>query len=63
MARWVCAVAGLVVVVAGVSAGVAGAAGEGEQAAVCARVLEGVVPGLVPTSAVCEVNVVGQGGR
>lgn len=62
MVRWVCAVAGLVVVMAGVSAGVAGAAGEEEQA-VCARVLEGVVSGLVPTSAVCEVNVVGQGGR
>ncbi|MFC8718104.1 hypothetical protein [Kitasatospora sp. NPDC057198] len=57
--------AGLVVVVAGV-VGVPGVAvAEGvqneEQREVCSRLLDALLPGLVPTSSVCAVNGVGQG--
>ncbi len=62
MVRWKCAVAGLVVVVAGVP-GVAVAEGvqDEQQREVCSRLLEGFLPGLVPTSSVCAVNVAPRG--
>ncbi|GLW54928.1 hypothetical protein Kpho01_29390 [Kitasatospora phosalacinea] len=63
--RWKCAVAGLVVVVAGVVGvpGVAVAEGvrDEEQREVCSRLLDGLLPGLVPTSWVCAVNGAGEG--
>ncbi|WP_157845447.1 hypothetical protein [Kitasatospora phosalacinea] len=54
--------AGLVVVVAGVP-GVAVAEGvqDEQQREVCSRLLEGFLPGLVPTSSVCAVNVAPRG--
>ncbi|RAJ43128.1 hypothetical protein K353_02146 [Kitasatospora sp. SolWspMP-SS2h] len=65
MVRWKCALAGLAVAVAGVvgASGTAGAEGvrDEQQQEVCARLLDGLLPGLVPTSSVCRVNVTGQG--
>ncbi|GLW71693.1 hypothetical protein Kpho02_39920 [Kitasatospora phosalacinea] len=63
--RWKSVVAGLVVVVAGAvgASGVAAAEGvqDERQREVCERLLDGLLPGLVPTSSVCAVNGVGQG--
>ncbi|WP_158585389.1 hypothetical protein [Kitasatospora sp. SolWspMP-SS2h] len=45
------------------ASGTAGAEGvrDEQQQEVCARLLDGLLPGLVPTSSVCRVNVTGQG--
>ncbi len=63
--RWKFVVAGVAVVVAGTvgASGVAGAEGvrDEQQREVCSRLLDGLLPGLVPTSSVCAVNVEGQG--
>ncbi|WP_099899458.1 hypothetical protein [Streptomyces sp. TLI_171] len=57
---------GLVVAVAGVTGAAGSAVAEGvqneQQAAVCSHLLGSFLPGLVPTSSVCSVNVVGQPG-
>ncbi|QKW19720.1 hypothetical protein HUT16_12210 [Kitasatospora sp. NA04385] len=57
--------AGLAVVVAGVVGAPGAAVAEGvqneQQQVVCSQLLDGFLPGLVPTSALCAVTVPGQG--